>query len=63
VLIGRGREDTWYTAEKLEADRAALRARGVAVETQLHPGGHEWTPEFREAAGEFLWRLARRAVT
>ena len=31
VLIGRGRSDEWYTADKLQADREALRAAGVEV--------------------------------
>lgn len=54
VLIGRGRGDAWYTAEKLDADLAALRAAGAAVESLVFDGGHEWTDDFRRAAGRFL---------
>lgn len=56
ALLGRGEEDTWYTAEKLEKDVAALAARGVDVEVRIFPGGHLWTDDFRTAAGEFLTR-------
>ena len=58
ILIGRGRTDTWYTPEKLDADVTALRAAGAAVESLVFDGGHEWTDDFRAAAGRFL--AARR---
>lgn len=54
ALIGRGRNDAWYTAEKMDADLAALRAAGAAVEAVVFDGGHEWTDDFRRAAGRFL---------
>ena len=54
IFIGRGRTDTWYTAEKLNADLAALRGAGAAVESLVFDGGHEWTDDFRAAAGRFL---------
>ncbi len=57
VLIGRGREDTWYTPEKMAADLDALRARGTTVETLVFEGGHGWSDEFRSAAGRFLLRV------
>ena len=57
ILIGRGRTDTWYTPEKLDADVAALRGAGAAVETLVFDGGHEWTDDFRAAAGRFLAAL------
>jgi predicted esterase len=50
VLIGRGVRDDWYSAEKLETDRARLPNAEV-VELDA---GHEWTDEFRSKAGEFL---------
>ena len=54
ILVGRGRTDAWYTAEKLETDLAALRGAGATVESLVFDGGHEWTDEFRAAAGRFL---------
>ncbi len=57
VLIGRGVREDWYTAEKLEKDFKLLSAV-TTVSTCVFDGGHEWTDEFRGAAGEFLARLA-----
>lgn len=57
VLIGRGVREDWYTAEKLEKDFKLLSAV-TTVSTCVFDGGHEWTDEFRSAAGEFLARLA-----
>ena len=54
VLVGRGRDDTWYTQAKMDADLAFLRAAGASVESLVFTGGHEWTDEFRAAAGRFL---------
>jgi predicted esterase len=57
VLIGRGTHEEWYTDEKLQKDLRFLS--GVTtVSTCVYDGGHEWTAEFRAAAGEFLARLA-----
>ena len=53
VLIGRGTREEWYTAEKLEKDVTLLSAV-TTVSTCIYDGGHEWTAEFREAAGRFL---------
>ena len=47
VLIGRGRSDEWYTADKLQADREALRAAGVEVTVCEFDGGHEWARRVR----------------
>ena len=58
ALLGRGREDTWYTAEKMARDRELLAAHGVAVETREVAGGHEWTDEFRAIAGAYLGPIA-----
>lgn len=54
ALLARGVADEWYTAGKMEADRLALAARGVAVATLEFPGGHEWSDPFRAALGELL---------
>jgi predicted esterase len=53
VLIGRGTQEEWYTDEKLKKDLSIL-ATITTVETCVFNGGHEWTEEFRGAAGEFL---------
>jgi len=54
VLLGAGVQDTWYTAEKLAADERFLSSRGVAHQVVRFDGGHEWTEEFRLAAGRWL---------
>ena len=53
VLIGAGDADEWYTAAKVDADTAFLRSRGVKHDVIRFSGGHQWTDEFRQAAG--LW--------
>jgi predicted esterase len=56
VLLGRGSDDNWFTAEKLDKDLSFLQ--GVTrVTTCLFEGGHEWADSFREAAGAFLRTL------
>jgi len=57
VLVGRGTADTWYTAEKMDADAARLAQLASHVEACVFIGGHEWTDAFAEAAGAFLTRL------
>ena len=57
VLLGRGTEDEWYTEEKMDSDLETLKAMEAAVTTCVFDGGHDWTPEFYSAAGEFLARL------
>ena len=54
VLVGAGHEDLWYTAPKVDADEAFLRAHGVDVDVVRFAGGHAWTDEFRVAAGRWL---------
>jgi predicted esterase len=54
VLLGRGRSEEWYDAAKMEHDVELLRGKGVDVRPCVFDGGHEWTNEFRAAAGEFL---------
>jgi predicted esterase len=57
VLIGRGVADPWYTAEKHQADIQFLGSAGVETRAVTFDGGHEWTDEFRSAAGRFLGRV------
>ena len=54
VLLGRGSSEEWYDAAKMEHDVELLRAKRVDVRPVIFQGGHEWTDEFRAAAGEFL---------
>jgi len=54
VLLGRGSSEEWYDAAKMEHDVELLRAKRVDVRPLIFQGGHEWTDEFRAAAGEFL---------
>jgi len=61
VLIGRGRSDTWYSADTLAADLQRLRGMAVDVDACVFDGGHEWTDEFAAAAGRFLNRIDRKA--
>jgi predicted esterase len=56
ILVGRGNDDDWYTAEKLEKDLKYLRS-AANVTTCVFDGGHEWSDEFRKAVGAFLRRL------
>lgn len=58
VLLGRGLRDTFYTAPQLEKDLAALEALDCRPERVAFEGGHEWGPDFLEAAGRFLARLS-----
>jgi predicted esterase len=54
VLLARGARDEWYTAEKLGADEAALRARGVQTDTLTFDGAHEWHHAFASRAATAL---------
>jgi predicted esterase len=62
VLLARGERDDWLTAQKFEADSAALRSLRVALEPLVFDGGHEWNGAVSTAAGEFLSRCGARAV-
>jgi predicted esterase len=53
ILIGRGTREDWFTDEKLKKDLSFLETI-TTVETCVFEGGHEWTDEFRAAAGRFL---------
>ena len=57
VLIGRGTEDKWYTAEKAAGDRRVLEPAGVTVTEEVFEGGHVWAPEFIAKAGAFVDEL------
>jgi predicted esterase len=54
VLIGRGTQDRWYTADQHAADRAVLERVGISVESCVFDGAHEWGSDFREAAARYL---------
>lgn len=54
VLIGRGRDDPWYTAERHRADLAALARVDATVEICEFDGGHIWSDEFRQAVARVL---------
>jgi predicted esterase len=54
VLIGRGRAEEWYTAEKLARDLPSV----PGAEVFEFDGGHEWTEAFRLKAGEWLATIA-----
>lgn len=57
TFLLRGERDDWYTAEKLDGDVAALRARNVPVSSIVYPGAHEWTREVSVALGDFIARV------
>jgi predicted esterase len=54
VLVGQGARDEWYTASKLDADLAALRAAGTVVDVCTFDAGHEWAAPFVARAAEWL---------
>ena len=58
VLLGRGRSEEWYTAERMASDVAWLRGIGADLAICEFDGGHEWTSEFQVATAAFLHRLA-----
>jgi predicted esterase len=58
VLVGRGTEDKWYTADKAAADLTVLKAAGVSVTEHVFEGGHVWAPEFVSRAGVFVDELS-----
>ena len=60
ILLGCGTADPWYTAEKWHADRRFFESREIAFDTVRFNGGHEWHPEFCDAAGRFLDAIRAR---
>ncbi len=63
VLLGGGQRDTWFTPAKADADAAFLAAQHVAHDVVRFDGAHEWTDEFRAAAGRWLQRVIQDAAT
>ena len=61
VLLGRGSSEEWYDAARMEHDVELLTGKGVDVRPVIFSGGHEWTDEFRAAAGRFLHEIRRPA--
>lgn len=57
VLIGRGTEDRWYTAEKAAADLTALKSGGATAIEHVFEGGHVWDAGFITRAGQFIDEL------
>ena len=60
VLMIRGRADEWYAQQKFDDDTAALRTRGVELESLLVEGGHEWHQPVIDAAARFLEDMGGR---
>lgn len=56
VLLARGKRDEWYTDEKFKEDLKFLEGATDVTSLEID-AAHEWTAEFREAAGAFLQRL------
>ena len=54
LLLARGIRDEWYTEEKLKKDLSFVTPARILE----FDGGHEWTDEFRAAAGDFLRTIA-----
>jgi len=57
VLVGAGKNDRWYTADKVDRDVAFLRSCGVDHEVVRFDGGHEWNEAFCVAVGNWLQLL------
>jgi len=63
VLLGRGRDDTYYSAEQFRADLDMLARRFVVVEPYEGAGAHAWTAAMGEELGAFVSRLIHPADT
>lgn len=57
VLLGRGSEDEFYTADQFARDLRVLRAAGVKVAEHVFEGGHLWTPAFVARSAAFIDEL------
>jgi predicted esterase len=57
TLIGVGSRDQWYAGERAEEDIKLLEDRGVRHQVVRFEGGHEFTQEFRVAAGRWVQTL------
>lgn len=62
VLLGRGRQDALYGADRFASDIEMLASRFVPVEPCEVDGGHAWSPPFAEEVGKFLRRVTGPAV-
>lgn len=60
VLVGVGDRETWYSPAKVQTDLAFFESRRITHEVMRFSGGHEWTDEFRAAAGEWIGRVVHR---
>ena len=58
LLIGRGREDHWYTEAPADADLQRLAEHNVVPQTHVFAGGHVWEESFITAAAGFLDTVA-----
>ena len=56
VLLLQGKDDEWYTAEKLSSDVKALESRGVDVTAVTYEAGHVWTDAVSREAAAFIQR-------
>jgi predicted esterase len=54
LLVGRGRDDEWYTEPKAAVDRDRFRAVGVEPIWHEFDGGHVWDDTFVARAHDFL---------
>lgn len=61
VLVARGDSDSGYGEATMASDLATLASKGVAVESFVFAGGHEWTPALHGRIGEFLAWLTTAA--
>ena len=58
VLLGRGTEERWYTAEIARTDLGHLHAAGVRTVEHVFQDGHVRHASFAERAGVFLDEIA-----
>jgi predicted esterase len=59
AVVCRGRRDELYAAVIHARDVERLRTAGVSVRAAEFDGGHDWSAEVVEAAGELLRNLSR----
>jgi predicted esterase len=62
ILLGHGKDDPWYTADKVAADRQRLAELGAPLQVLELAAGHEWHEDFHRACGDFLASLAPQAA-
>lgn len=58
VLLGRGTQDGWYSAHKMEEDLKTLERLEVDVTPCVFEDGHVWAVEYLAAADVFLRRVS-----